>query len=252
MDAFSYSMGIMLILLTHEMGHYLMARLHRVPASLPYFIPIPFQPFGTLGAVIKMEGRMPNRRALFDIGLAGPLAGLVMIIPITLIGLNLSDVRPIDLDEGTISLGESLLFRFLGWLIKGSLKEGTDIVLHPLAYAGWVGLLVTSINLLPIGQLDGGHVVYAMFRDKSKIPANIFYVLFIFVFLFYYVGWVLLVVLLALFRHHPATLDDSIPIDKRRRILGYLALIVFIVTFTPVPFHIGDGLIPMLIRQLAP
>lgn len=246
-----YSGGIIIILLTHEMGHYLMARKHHVPVTLPYFIPIPLPPFGTMGAVIKMQGYIPNRRALFDIGVAGPLAGLVMIIPAIVWGLDMSTIiETRSLGENAISLGDSLLFSFLSHLVNGPLKEGQDIMLHPLAFAGWVGLLVTASNLLPIGQLDGGHIMYALFWKKSKQISRVFYFLFLGICLLFYFGWFLLVVVLAIFRKHPPTMNDQISLDLKRQIIGSFALIVFILAFTPVPFMMGDGLIPMILELL--
>lgn len=248
-----YSSGLVLILLTHEMGHYLMARKHGVPATLPYFIPFPYSVFGTLGAVIKMEGRIPDRRALFDVGVAGPLAGLVMVVPAILVGLRFSHIVEISsLGEGTISLGDSLLFSLLSHISVGPLPSGQDVVLHPLAFAGWVGLLVTALNLLPVGQLDGGHITYALFWKRSKLLSTIFYVVFLFICLFYYVGWLLLVILLVIIRRHPPTMNDSIPLDRKRKIIGILTLILFVLAFTPVPFGFGDGLIPLLMRQFHP
>jgi len=245
-----YSLGLITILLTHEMGHYLMAKKHNIPATLPYFIPLPLPPFGTMGAVIKMEGRIPDRRALFDVGVAGPLAGLVIIVPAILIGLRLSRVVEVSsLGEGTISLGDSLLFSLLARISVGPLPPGQDVILHPLAFAGWVGLLVTALNLLPVGQLDGGHIVYALFWKKSKILSTIFYGVFLFICLFFYFGWFLLVVVLFLIRKHPPTMNDVYPLDRKRRTVGILALVLFVLAFTPVPFGFGDGLIPILMKQ---
>ena len=248
-----YSLGIITILLTHEMGHYLMAKRHGVPTTLPYFIPIPLPPFGTMGAVIKMEGKIPHRRALFDVGVAGPLAGLVMIVPAILIGLRLSPIVEIaSLGGGTMTLGDSLLFSFLARISIGSLPAGQDVLLHPLAFAGWVGLLVTALNLLPVGQLDGGHIMYALFWKKSKALSTVFYVIFIFICLFYYAGWLLFIVVLTFVRRHPPTMDDVIPLDNKRKVIGIFALVVFILAFTPVPFGFGDGLIPLLMKQFRP
>ncbi len=253
LGALWYSLGIITILLTHEMGHYVMAKRHGIPATLPYFIPIPLPPFGTMGAIIKMEGRIPDRRALFDVGVAGPLAGLVMIIPAIVIGLRLSPVVELNaLGNDTITLGDSLLFSFLARISIGSLLPGQDVVLHPLAFAGWVGLLVTALNLLPVGQLDGGHIMYALFWKRSKILSTIFYAIFLFICLFYYVGWFLFVIVLAFVRRHPPTTNDGLPLDTKRKVLGIFALIVFILAFTPVPFGFGEGLIPMLIKQFRP
>jgi membrane-associated protease RseP (regulator of RpoE activity) len=165
LDGIPYSASIMGILLAHELGHYLLARAHHVPASLPFFIPIPLPPVGTMGAVIKMAGRIGSRDALADIGASGPLAGLLVAIPILAYGIHLSPVKPIG--PGLLE-GSSLLYLALKLAVKGAILPGggKDVVLHPVAWAGWVGLLVTMINLMPIGQLDGGHVAFAYFGDR--------------------------------------------------------------------------------------
>lgn len=244
-----YSGGLMSILLFHETGHYLAAKYHRVSASLPYFIPMPLPPFGTMGAVIKMDGHIPNRRALMDVGVAGPFAGLAVAIPTIFFGLRFSQIIPLEKTAGnTISLGDSMLFSILTRLSLGPLPDGQDILLHPLAYAGWVGLLITAINLLPVGQLDGGHILYALFHRKSRYVAWILYGIFLYVCLFHYFGWFLLLVLLAIFRKHPPTMADSIPLDPKRKIAGVLALILFVLAFTPVPFGFGEGLIPLILK----
>lgn len=242
-----YSGAIMTILLTHEMGHFLTAKRYGISATLPYFIPIPLPPFGTMGAVIKMGGRIPNRKALFDIGAAGPIAGLVMIIPSIVIGLKMSQIVTVSsLGENTITLGDSLLFNLLSRVVLGHIPQGQDVLLHPLAYAGWVGLLVTALNLLPIGQLDGGHVIYSLFKNRSKLFSLFFYSVLLIVCLFFYVGWFLILILLAIFRKHPPTMNDYVPLDRKRKILGIIVLVVFVLSFTPVPFGFGDGLIPLL------
>lgn len=247
-----YSGGLMSILLCHEAGHYFAARRHRVSASLPYFIPMPLPPFGTMGAIIKMDGYIPNRRALMDVGAAGPFAGLVVAIPVIFFGLKFSQVIPLkEAGENTLSLGDSMLFSLLARLSLGPLPEGQDILLHPLAFAGWVGLLITAINLLPVGQLDGGHILYALFHRKSRFAAWILYGIFLYVCLFHYFGWFLLLVLLAIFRKHPPTLQDSMPLDPKRKMAGALALILFVLAFTPVPFGFGEGLIPLLQKLIA-
>jgi membrane-associated protease RseP (regulator of RpoE activity) len=253
LGAFAYSGGIMTILLTHELGHYLMARKYGVPVTLPYFVPMPLPPFGTMGAVIKMGGRMPDRRALFDIGVAGPFAGFVMILPAIVIGLKLSRIQETAaLGDTAISLGDSLLFTFLARIVVGPLPPGQDIVLHPLAFAGWVGLLVTALNLLPIGQLDGGHIMYAIFWKKSKFISILFYIVLLAICLFFYFGWFLLVVILALIRKHPPTLNDPLPLGRKRTVAGIFAVLLFILVFTPVPFGFGEGLIPMILKGFHP
>lgn len=164
-----YSLSIMGILLTHEMGHFLLARYHGVPASLPYFIPIPLFPIGTMGAVIRMRGQVNSKSAMVDIGAAGPLAGLVVALPVLAIGLHLSPVGPAS--GMALQEGNSLLYLLMKLVIKGAVLPGNglDVHLHPMAWAGWVGLLVTMLNLMPVGQLDGGHVAYAYFGKRHDI-----------------------------------------------------------------------------------
>jgi membrane-associated protease RseP (regulator of RpoE activity) len=170
LHAFFWAMGhgwvfavpLLSILLCHEFGHYLMARKHQVPASLPMFIPFP-NLFGTMGAVIAMPGRIRTRDALVDIGAAGPLAGLAVAIPVTILGLMLSTVEPMNGRTNVLVEGDSLLYLALKFLVCGRIPPGSDVWLHPVAFAGWAGFFVTMMNLLPIGQLDGGHVAYALF-----------------------------------------------------------------------------------------
>ena len=166
-----YALSIVSILLTHEMGHFVLARRHGVQASLPYFIPIPIPPVGTMGAVIRMEGRVGSRDALADIGASGPLAGMVVAIPVLLYGLHISEVGPIN---GGLLEGNSLLYLGAKLLIKGQILPGggVDVFLSPVAWAGWVGLLVTMLNLMPIGQLDGGHIAYAYFGARHNLTSS--------------------------------------------------------------------------------
>ena len=164
----AYSACLILILFFHEMGHYFAARYYGVRATLPFFIPFPLSLFGTFGAVIKMQGTIPNRRALFDIGIMGPAMGLVIALPATVYGIAMSQVVPVkQLAGNSISLGDSILFSVLAGWIHGVLPQGYDLLLHPIGFAGWAGLFVTALNLLPMGQLDGGHIVYALMQRKS-------------------------------------------------------------------------------------
>lgn len=236
-----YSSSIMAILFAHEMGHYVMCRKYGVRATLPFFLPLPLiSPFGTLGAVIKMEGRMPNRRVLFDIGAGGPIAGLILTIPAIYFGVMLSDVVAVEsLPEGVWHFGESLLFKFLTRLAIGPLPDGYDIMLHPLAFAGWAGLFVTALNLLPIGQLDGGHVIYALFGEKSRYIYPVVLSAFILIAILYYIGWVPLILLLLFFRiEHPPTVDTFTPLDAGRKYLAIAIFVIFLLSFTVVPFQI--------------
>lgn len=168
----TYSVPLLSILLCHEFGHFLAARYHGVPASLPTFIPLPLPPLGTLGAVIRLPARIRRRDALLDVGAAGPLAGVLVAIPITYVGLRLSQVRPVLTHGEWLEEGTSLLYWLLKLAAKGPLPPGHEIVLHPTAMAGWVALLITMLNLIPYGQLDGGHVSYALLRDKSSKVAR--------------------------------------------------------------------------------
>lgn len=233
-----YSIAIITILLAHEMGHYLMCRRYGVPATLPFFIPFPLvNPFGTMGAIIQMKGIIPSRRALFDIGIAGPLAGLFFAVPAIIIGLKLSHVVVVsEIGTSGMQLGESLLFKALSRWLVGPVPEGSDLVLDPVAYAGWAGLFVTSLNLLPIGQLDGGHIIYSILGARSRMVTYVFLIA-LGLLSIYYSGWALLFVLLALFgRRHPSPWDDWTPLDRRRKILGWIVMVLFVLSFTPTPF----------------
>jgi membrane-associated protease RseP (regulator of RpoE activity) len=173
-NGWTFAVPFLAILIVHEFGHYIAARLHRVEASLPYFLPLPvLSPFGTLGAVIAMRGRIRSRNALLDIGASGPLAGLCVAIPVLMWGLSLSEVGPISTDHYAQE-GQSLLYLALKRIVLGPIPDGMDVHLHPTAFAGWGGLLITMLNLLPWGQLDGGHVAYALFGHRQHRYARWF------------------------------------------------------------------------------
>ena len=166
------SVSLLTILLVHELGHYIAARLHRVPASMPYFLPLPrLSIFGTLGAVIAMRDRIHSRKALLDIGAAGPIAGMVVALPVLWWGLVLSPVTPVSTDN-YMQEGQSLLYWIMKRLVLGPIPDGYDVQLHPMAFAGWGGMFLTMINLLPWGQLDGGHIAYALFGDRQHVFAR--------------------------------------------------------------------------------
>ncbi len=234
----AYSFTIILILLGHEMGHYLMSRRHQIRATLPFFLPLPLPPFGTLGAVIRMESSISSRKALFDTGVAGPFTSLILSIPAIVIGLNLSKVIPASHIKGEmIRLADPLLFTFIQHLVMRNVPSNYEIVLHPIAYAGWVGLFVTALNLLPVGQLDGGHIAYALFGRRSRAIFLITIAVMAFITIFYNPGWLLLVILFIIFGfRHPSPLDDQTPLDGKRKFLGGLAFLAFILSFTPTPF----------------
>ncbi len=239
MQSLIYSIAIMGILLAHEMGHYVMCRRYRIPATLPYFIPMPFSPFGTWGAVIAMQQTIPDRRALFDVGAAGPIAGLFLAFPAIAIGLHFSTIiDPNTLGGSALSMGEPLVFQLIRYLVLGPLPPGMDVLIHPLAFAGWVGLFVTALNLLPVGQLDGGHIAYALLGQKSRYVFMAALLVFAISAIFY-PGWILMLLLLTfLFFKHPPPFNDVTPIDRKRKILGIVMFVVFIVSFTPVPFKL--------------
>ncbi len=234
-----YSFAVILILFGHEMGHYLMSRRYGIRATLPFFLPFPLKPFGTLGAVIRMESTVSSRKALFDTGVAGPLISLCLSIPAIAVGLSLSMAVPVShLMEGNIDiLAEPPLYSLIQRLVLKSVPAGYVVFLHPVAYAGWVGLFVTSLNLLPIGQLDGGHIVYGLFGKRSRIVYLIAITVMAFITVFYNPGWFLLLILIILFGfRHPPPLDDQTPLDWKRKLLGGFIFLAFFLSFTPVPF----------------
>jgi membrane-associated protease RseP (regulator of RpoE activity) len=234
-----FSVSLMTILLTHEMGHYFMSRRHGTPASLPYFIPAPSL-IGTFGAVIRMRPPIIHSRALMDIGAAGPLAGFAVSVAAAIIGLRYS---PVSLSFGTppsdaFSLGDSLMFKLLTWLVLGVDPATHDVMLHPIAFAGWIGFFVTTLNLLPVGQLDGGHICYALFGPErhEKISKIMIPVLLVPGY-FFWPGWAVWgVLLIFLGRRHPPVELPWVMLDPMRRNVGWASLAVFALTFTPTPF----------------
>ncbi len=238
----AYAVPVMGILLCHEFGHYIQARRYHVPASLPYFIPMPISPIGTMGAVIAMRGHMGNRKALYDIGISGPLAGLVPTIICCVVGLSWSTVQEIPpaLRSRVIGFefGEPLLFQWLEQLYFGPMTDNQIVIAHPLAFAGWVGMFITALNLIPIGQLDGGHVLYAILRDKAHYVAWVLMAAaFAGVVLAGHYEWSLMLLLLMFMGpSHPPTANDEMPLGTGRIILGWLTLAFVIVGFTPTPF----------------
>jgi len=229
-----YMLALLGILGVHELGHYFVARLHKVDVTLPYFIPMPFG-FGTMGAFIRMKTPIETRKALFDVGIAGPLAGFALALPLLIIGLLQSPVLPVT-GHGLL-LGDSLLVRWLVVLLRPH-PAGYDVFLGPVALAAWIGLLVTGINLLPAGQLDGGHIVYAVLgrhaRTVSLLTLGGLVGLGI---LTGWTGWYVWAVLIFTFGfRHPAPLNDITPINGWRWVFALLAMALFVLLFTPQPF----------------
>jgi membrane-associated protease RseP (regulator of RpoE activity) len=237
-----FSVSLLAILGVHEFGHYTLGRRRGIPVSLPYFIPVP-PPFiaGTLGAVIRMSGAIRDRRALFDMAVAGPLAGLVVAVPVYAIGLKLSVVTRIQ-GDAYVRLGDSILPKLIEWLTIGPLPPGHDVILHPVAFAGWFGFLVTALNLVPAGQLDGGHIVYALFGRRHGLISKAAVAGLVLIGLAFssinWLLWAVLIVALMGFQHAP-TMDDITPLDGRRRALGLFALVLLLLLLPPVPISLG-------------
>jgi Zn-dependent protease len=263
-----FALSLMAILTGHELGHYFAARYYKVPVSLPFFIPLPLPPLGTMGAFIVMKGRSVSRRQMLTVGAAGPLVGFIIAVPILILGLNLSEIRPLVMPEpGTSSFfeGNSILYILLklsafGQVLPGSgatvtaseafrealrawlgvfpIDTGYDVFIHPVALAGWAGLLVTAFNLLPVGQLDGGHVLYSLIGQRARMltwPVIGFLVLMGLVF---WQGWLVWAALVFFFgRYHPDPLDDVTRLDPARKAVAVLVLVIFVLTFTPLPLR---------------
>ena len=231
-----YAATIMTILLAHELGHYCMCKKYGVAATFPIFIPMP-NILGTLGAVITMKSPIPNRKALFDIGIAGPLVGLAFAIPALVIGLLLSEVKELPKDAQGLFLGEPLLFTWLSDWIVGPIPESHDIFLHPIAFAGWAALFVTSINLFPIGQLDGGHMLYAMLGIQARKISWLAVAALAFLGIQFEPMWFFFMALILIFVfRHPAPIDDQTPISLNRWKLAIFTYVLMALCFSPVPF----------------
>ena len=255
----SFSIPLMIILFAHEMGHYVTSRYHGVDTSLPYFIPAPpsFFIIGTFGAFIRQREPARTRRVMFDIGAAGPWAGVMLAIPAVIIGLYLSDVTPLDKSAGGLELGSSLLFAGLSRLVLGVDPSTVNVNLNPIAFAGWLGLFVTTLNLLPVGQLDGGHVIYALFPRRHRTISVLFVISCVLMVLVplalglnFWGGWLLWAVLsVALGLGHPSTVDRDTPLNPRRALAAWLTVGLFIVTFSPVPLAFVQPEAPLQPQQ---
>jgi membrane-associated protease RseP (regulator of RpoE activity) len=230
-----FSLTLMAILLAHELGHYLAAMYHRVDASLPYFMPSPL--LGTFGAFIRVRSPIYSKRILFDIGISGPLAGFVFLLPALSVGLAFSKVIPNIANQGSLQFGLPLLQWLMGRAIFPAVPA-SDIYLHPVARAAWIGMFCTALNLLPIGQLDGGHIFYAFFPRVHKTVSKLFCVLLLPLGKFW-MGWVVWgLLLLIVGRRHPV-IDDPTELTPGRRTLGWIALAVFILCFLYAPITAG-------------
>ena len=235
-----FALTLMVILLSHEFSHYFSSRRHHTKATLPYFIPAPSL-IGTFGAFIKMKSPIMTRKALIDIGASGPIAGFLLSVIAAVVGLHHSRVVPVTETAGGLRLGDSLLFALLTRITVGTPPDSFDILLHPTAFAGWIGLFVTSLNLLPIGQLDGGHIAYAFLRERHRVLSIALVVTLLVLGLFFWEMWAVWgVLMLILGLRHPPVIYWEVPLDGKRRFVGVLALVIFIITFMPSPFTILD------------
>jgi len=229
-----FTLALIIILLCHEFGHYLAGRRRGVLMSLPYFIPAP-NIVGTFGAIIRSRSPFTNRRDLLEVGAAGPIAGFIISIIALAIGLYTAQVIPVA-TEGMMSLGDSLLIKFLSWIIIGPIPAGFQPALPEVGIAGWFGMLLTMINLLPLGQLDGGHVIYGLIGQNQHNLGK-FFILPLAILGFWWPGWWIFGVLVLFFGiKHPPTINDSMPLSPAARIMGYAAILIFIISFVPVPF----------------
>ena len=230
------------ILLFHEFGHFIAARLRKIDTSWPYFLPAPTflgvpSILGTFGAFIQLRSPIRDRRALFDMAAAGPIAGFVVAVVALFVGLSHSTIAETG-TSGGLKLGESLLFRGIAAIVLPSVGPEQDIVLSPVAYAGWAGLLVTMFNLMPIGQLDGGHIAYALIGHRQRYGAMAVMIALL-VLSFWWPGWLFLVAIGFIMRpKHPPTLIDDIPLGRRRVVLGWVSMAIFTLTFVPVPLSL--------------
>jgi membrane-associated protease RseP (regulator of RpoE activity) len=238
-EGLPFSIALIGILLTHELAHYFTSRKHGVEATLPFFIPAP-SIIGTFGAFIKMKSPIRSREALIDIGASGPIAGFIAALIASIYGLRLSKIIIVDDPSGTMTLGNSILFSLLSRFLLGHVPFGYDVLLHPIAFAGWIGFFVTSLNLIPVGQLDGGHIAFALLGRKHKTVSlfliGLMAVLGTFVWLGWFV-WAILLIILGV--KHPPILSGGFPLDKKRRTVSLMCLFIFVLTFIPAPFSLS-------------
>jgi membrane-associated protease RseP (regulator of RpoE activity) len=269
-----FGVSILAILLAHEFGHYLAARYHKSAVTLPYFIPFPLSYFGTMGAFIQLKAPPKNKRVLHDIGVAGPLAGLVVAVPILLVGLALSPVERISpvipAGSGFMLEGNSIFYLFAKYVIHGQLLPapesyggvspllywirylftgqptplgGMDVMMHPMAWAGWAGLLVTALNLIPAGQLDGGHALYVLFGSKARRILPLILISLTLLGLVWTGWWLWVLLIFFLGQRHAEPLDQITKLDPTRKAIAISALVIFVLLFTPIPLQqiVGGG-----------
>ncbi|MGZ7209019.1 MAG: site-2 protease family protein [Methanobacterium sp.] len=231
-DGIAFAIAIMAIVGTHETAHYFAAKKHDVKATLPYFIPAPTL-IGTFGAVINVKSAIPNKNALFDLGVSGPIAGIIVTVPVLIIGFSLSHIAP--LQPGTMTFYPPLLMQIIMSFTSPQVPPGYDLYMHPVAFAGWVGIIITMLNLMPVAVLDGGHISRSLFNQKIH-----YYVSFVGIIVTILLGWYVMAVLMAVFilfisRTHPGALDNVTKITKNRKIVAILVAVIFILCLSPMP-----------------
>ena len=239
-----FSLTLLGILAAHEFGHYFACRYYGVDATLPYFLPAPLPLTGTVGALIRIRQPIQSKPVLFDVGAAGPIAGFVVAVPALFLGLQLSRVVALPDDFVGMSLGEPLLFQWAAWMTWGDAPSGYTINLHPVGLAAWLGLLLTALNLFPIGQLDGGHIAYAVLGRRSaavSVGATVIVVALVFLSASWII-WAMLMIAMLVFLgpRHPRTADEHVPLDPARRLVAVVTAVIFVVCFTPAPFSALD------------
>jgi membrane-associated protease RseP (regulator of RpoE activity) len=232
-----FSITLLAILLAHELGHYFTCRHYGIRATYPYFIPAPTL-IGTLGAFIRIKSPIANRRELFDVGISGPLAGFVLAIPALILAIFLTKgAMPVTTPD-SISLGNPLALILLTKLFRNGTNPA-EIILHPVGCAAWVGLFATALNLLPVGQLDGGHILYAVLGDKCRSISRGFHLVLLPLGYFCWYGWLAwAVILLVLGLRHPMLIEPEEPLGGKRKVLAFVAALMLVLTFLPTPFRI--------------
>jgi membrane-associated protease RseP (regulator of RpoE activity) len=238
---FWYSGTILGILGCHELGHYFACRYYNIDASLPFFLPVPISITGTLGAFIRIREPIPQKRMLFDIGIAGPIAGFLVAVPALFFGVAISHVVKVPDNFVGLELGEPLLFKLASWLLWGSMPNGYSLNLHPMAFAAWFGLLATALNLFPIGQLDGGHISYAVLGPRSTLVTFVMLAVALML-TFFSASWIvwtglLMIMLFMVGPRHPRVFDEEEPLDRARLLLALFAVVMFVLCFTPAPIQ---------------
>lgn len=240
---FPYAGTLMAILLAHEMGHYLTARYFGMDVSLPYLIPAPppLFLFGTLGAFIRMKSPAQHRRALLYVAAAGPIAGFCVALPAVIYSCATSSVAPVQPAEAGIYFADPLLVQFLGWLVHGPVPSGFALHINSVGVAAWFGLLVTMLNLIPMGQLDGGHIMYALLGARARHVSHAVIVVLVAMGFYFFPGWFIWAVIGGLTSlRQPTIIDQHLPLGRRSRTIAAIALVIFILCFMPEPLSLAE------------